>query len=257
MNLWLKITKDNEFITLHFSTIKVTIANLYFLQVVLDQGRHVLVNNVNVTLPHLVEKIVVQEVASYIVVYGFSGLTVQWDGHNGIYVHMSNEYRGKTCGLCGNYNGDPSDDFTTLAGHEVSAVNTFGNSFKMTDFGKTCEDVPADQDSFPCKQLSNEEYTKIHLTCATLLQAPFISCHATVDPALFIKMCEEDACTYVNHTSINTTSCDAFTQYSRACSRNGLELSWRNNLNICGMYIKFSDYLKIINYENIHAPLKI
>jgi hypothetical protein len=221
---------------------------LYFLfQVVLDQGRHVMVNNQNVTMPHVVEKIVIQEVASYVVVYGFSGLTIQWDGHNGVYVHMSNEYRGKTCGLCGNYNSDPNDDFVTLAGNQVSSVNTFGNSYKMTAFGETCENVPAHEDSFPCAKLSHEEYTKIHLTCGTLLQEPFISCHAVVDPALFIKMCEEDACTYLNHTSINASSCDAFTQYSRACSRNEIELSWRNDLNICGMYITSSYIFKNVD----------
>ena len=196
-----------------------------------------MVNKQNVTLPHVVEKIVIQEVGRYIVVYGFSGLTIQWDGHNGIYVHMSNEYRGKTCGLCGNYNSDPKDDFISLAGNLVSTVNSFGNSYKMTAIGETCDDVPEHQDNFPCAKLSTEEYTKIRLTCATLLQAPFIPCHPVVDPALFMKMCEEDACTYFNYTSTNATSCDAFTQYSRACSRNEIELSWRSDLNICGTYI--------------------
>lgn len=207
------------------------------LQVVLDQGRQVLVNNINVTLPHLVEKIVIQKVASYIVVYGFSGLTIQWDGHNAVYVHMSNEYRGKTCGLCGNYNSDPNDDFVTLAGNQVSTVNAFANSYKMTDFGETCEDVPSNQDSFPCAKLSSEDYSKIRKTCEVLLDAPFTSCHPVVDPTLFIKMCEEDACIYMNYTALNNASCDALAQYSRACSRNGVQLSWRNYLNICGMYI--------------------
>ena len=168
--------------------------------------------------------------------YGFSGLTILWDGHSGVYVHMSNEYRGKTCGLCENYNSDPGDDFITLAGNQVSNVNTFGNSYKMTTFGETCEDLPAHQDSFSCKNLSSEEHTNVRISCATLLQAPFFPCHSVVDPSLFLKMCEEDACTYFNYTSVNSTLCDAFTQYSRACSRNGVELSWREDLNICGMY---------------------
>ena len=203
---------------------------------VFDQGRHVLVNNQNVSLPQLVEKIVIQEVANYIVVHGFSGLTIQWDGHNSIYIHMSNKYRGKTCGLCGNYNNNPNDDFITLAGNLVTSVNTFGNSYKMTSFGETCKDVPVHEDNFPCAKLNHEDYKKIHLTCGTLLKAPFSSCHDVVDPGLFIKMCEEDACSYINYTSINCTSCDAFTQYSRACARNEIELSWRDDLNICGMY---------------------
>ena len=94
--------------------------------------------------------------------YGFSGLTIQWDGHNGVYVHIAKEYRGKTCGLCGNYKGDPKDDFVSLAGNQLSTVNSFGNSYKMTGFGEECQDVPEHQDSFPCAKLSQEEYTKIH-----------------------------------------------------------------------------------------------
>lgn len=227
-------------------------------QVMLDQGQTVLVNGQNVTLPHVVEKIVIQDVASYIVVYGFSGLTIQWDGHSSVYVHMSEEYRGKTCGLCGNYNSDPTDDFTTLAGSQVTNVNTFGNSYKMPAFGERCEDVPSHQDSFPCEKLNEEEHSEIQITCATMLKAPFTACHTAVDPSLFMKMCEEDACTYLNYTSIKSSPCDAFTQYSRACSRNDIELSWRNDLNICGMYTIYvicsgrQGQQRITNHAPIH-----
>ena len=179
------------------------------------------------TLPHLVEKIVIQNVGHYIIVYGFSGITIQWDGHTGVYVHMAEEFKGKTCGLCGDFNGNPDDDFVTLAGNKVSSV---------TNFGEICPDASPEQQIFPCEKASSQEMTKIQETCELLLKSPFSRCHQNVDPSLFIKMCEEDACSRINYTSINTTSCEAFTQYSRACARNGIETSWRDELNICCKY---------------------
>lgn len=190
-------------------------------------------NNKNVTLPHIVEKIVVQQVANYIVVYGFSGITVQCDGHNAVYVHMSDEYKGKTCGLCGNFNGDPSDDFVTLSGHKVSSVTAFANSFKMTAFGEACPDTKQAEAAFPCEKSSSQELAKIRQSCEALMKFPFSMCHVAVDPLFFFKMCQEDACSYLNDTLTNVSSCDAFTQYSRACARNGIEISWRNELDIC------------------------
>lgn len=71
----------------------------------LDQGTRVSVNGANVNLPYVIEKIVVMEVSQYILVYGFSGITVLWDGHNGVYVRMAKEFQNNTCGLCGNFNG--------------------------------------------------------------------------------------------------------------------------------------------------------
>ena len=38
---------------------------------------------------------------------------IRWDGKDHITVEVNPSMMGKTCGLCGNYNGDPKDDFKT------------------------------------------------------------------------------------------------------------------------------------------------
>ena len=50
---------------------------------------------------------------SYVVVEGWADLRVRWDGHDGVYVEMGDKYKGITCGLCGNHNGNKDDDFMT------------------------------------------------------------------------------------------------------------------------------------------------
>lgn len=59
---------------------------------------------------------------------------------------LSPVYAGRTCGLCGNYNGNQRDDFLTPAGLVEPLVEHFGNSWKLR---ADCEDLQ-EQPSDPC-----------------------------------------------------------------------------------------------------------
>ena len=166
------------------------------------------------------------EVSQYVLIYGFSGITVQWDGHNGVYVRMAGEFRNNTCGLCGNFNGNPDDDFTTLGGSLVSSPSAFGNSYKMTRLTEVCSDVTEQQEVFPCNRLTAQDKISVGELCNVIYAPDFSPCHAVVSPDLFVRMCEEDVCS-CNFTSDPSCPCDALTQYSRACARNGITLNWR------------------------------
>lgn len=56
-------------------------------------------------------------------------------------------YAGKTCGLCGNYNGNKGDDFRTAAGLVEPLVERFGNAWKLRG---DCEDLQR-QHGDPCQ----------------------------------------------------------------------------------------------------------
>ncbi len=51
-----------------------------------------------------------------------SGLYVRWDGDSRVEVRIVADFKNKTCGLCGNYNGDGTkeDEFITPDGSYVS-----------------------------------------------------------------------------------------------------------------------------------------
>lgn len=55
-------------------------------------------------------------------------------------------YSGRTCGLCGNFNGNKGDDFRTPAGLVEPLVEDFGNAWKLH---ADCEDLQK-QHSDPC-----------------------------------------------------------------------------------------------------------
>lgn len=69
-------------------------------------------------------------------------------GSKGVCVspQLSPVYAGKTCGLCGNYNGNRGDDFVTPAGLAEPLVEDFGNAWKLHG---DCEDLQK-QHSDPC-----------------------------------------------------------------------------------------------------------
>lgn len=61
-------------------------------------------------------------------------------------LQLNPAYAGKTCGLCGNYNGNQGDDFLTVGGLVETRVEGFGNAWKMN---ADCDDVQL-QHSDPC-----------------------------------------------------------------------------------------------------------
>ena len=177
------------------------------------------VDDQKVTLPHIVKNIVIQKVSTYILVYGQLDLDIKWDGNSGVYIRVGPEYRNKTCGLCGNYNGIPDDDFR-------SSVAVFGNSFKRPQVNQFCRNVRDEETRFPCSQLSEQQMNKVREICEVLNDYPFTLCHPFLNPKHFIKMCEEDVCS-CNYTSDANCVCDSLTQYERACAREGIAIMWR------------------------------
>lgn len=107
------------------------------------------------------------------------GVTVRWDRGTRITVHVRPEWKGKLEGLCGNFNGDSSDDFKTPSGGltEISA-QIFGNSWKVQSF---CVDneVPVD-----LKDACSENRNRISWViekCSVLKSNTFKACHSEVN----------------------------------------------------------------------------
>ena len=123
------------------------------------------VNDKNVSLPHIINNVVIEKVSSYTVTYGYNGITVLWDGKDAVYAHVSTNHRNRTCGLCGNYNGLPDDDFMTYDRQQVSSVAKFGNSWRMTDVNQLCPNVREEETKSPCSSV-----TKYNMTQVTILK---------------------------------------------------------------------------------------
>uniref|UniRef100_A0A3B3RLC4 Otogelin like n=1 Tax=Paramormyrops kingsleyae TaxID=1676925 RepID=A0A3B3RLC4_9TELE len=104
---------------------------------------------VRLSLPQTIHNVFIERLADYILVKSTFGLSLAWDGGSGVYIKMTEEHKGRPCGLCGNYNDDGSDDLEDTA--------DFGNSWHVDlPHQAPCEPVE-DDFSGPCKSESDME----------------------------------------------------------------------------------------------------
>lgn len=74
-----------------------------------------------------------------------------------VYLHLAAHLRGKVGGLCGNFDGDAENDFTTRQGIVESTAELFGNSWKVSP---SCPDVANQDLRNPCAVSSGPSQTQ-------------------------------------------------------------------------------------------------
>lgn len=91
--------------------------------------------------------------------------------------------QGQICGLCGNYDGNGINDFTTRSQSVVENVLEFGNSWKISS---TCPDAHSIKD--PC---STNPYRKSwsEKQCSIINSNVFAACHSQVSPGQEFTVC--------------------------------------------------------------------
>ncbi|CAH1252404.1 ZAN [Branchiostoma lanceolatum] len=179
------------------------------------------------------------------------GVEIFFDGIDRVKVEVPDNYRGQMCGLCGNFNGNTSDDYRTPDGTVVGDWTTFGDSW-LTD-SDTCMDSAANGRK---KRQSGPELT-LPSGCSDDLQAaaesadscgllkdsngPFAVCHGTVDPDTYFNTCVFDICALNGNT---IALCSNLAAYVDACRAAGVPpFSWRTEercSEVCPLNSTFS-----------------
>ncbi|KAG7456027.1 hypothetical protein MATL_G00247310 [Megalops atlanticus] len=145
---------------------------------------------------------------------------LDWDGRGKVLLKLGPEFAGKTCGLCGNYNGNQGDDFLTAAGLVETRVEGFGNSWKING---DCDNVIR-QDTDPCI-LNPKRVRFAEESCSVMLSVQFEPCHNEVNPAPFLKNCRYDVCSCADGQEC---LCSAVASYAAACASKGVLVNWRS-----------------------------
>lgn len=134
----------------------------------------------------------------YLVIEAKNGLVLMWDKKTTLMIKLSSEFKvgqqihgkilsdssiyrvdfmssqGKLCGLCGNYDGNIKNDFTTSNKETVVEDIDFGNGWKASP---TCPDAKPPTDS--CS-LYSHRYAWALKQCSILKSKVFASCHSKV-----------------------------------------------------------------------------
>ncbi|XP_031469998.1 mucin-5AC-like, partial [Phasianus colchicus] len=173
----------------------------------------------------------VRYIGMYTVIDTTSGLILMWDKKTSIFIKLSPEFKGQICGLCGNYDGNGINDFTTRSLSVVENVLEFGNSWKVSS---TCPDANFVKD--PC---STNPYRKSwsEKQCSIINSNVFAACHSQVEPARYYQACVTDACACDSGGDCDCF-CTAVAAYAQACNEVGVCIAWRTP-SICPL---FCDY---------------
>ncbi|XP_059577321.1 mucin-5B [Alligator mississippiensis] len=167
----------------------------------------------------------------YLVIETVNGLHLMWDKKTSIFIKLSPDFKGQVCGLCGNYDDNDINDFTTRSQSVVGAVLEFGNSWKISS---SCPDAKCVKN--PC---STNPYRKswAEKQCSIINSDVFSACHPQVDAKKYYESCVTDACACDSGGDCECF-CTAVAAYAQVCSEFGVCVAWRTP-SICPM---FCDY---------------
>ncbi|CAI5677424.1 unnamed protein product, partial [Oreochromis niloticus] len=193
----------------------------------LQKSRRVLVNGQRVKAPVSVDLAGAKVITSgaYSLLDTNFGLQVKFDGVHHVEITVPGEYFDKVCGMCGNYNQNPSDDNLMPNKKPAKDEIELGNSWKSNgDSDPGCQPDTRPDIHQNC---SEAEGTLYEAQCGgVILSNNFKPCHALVPPEAFLGNCVYDMCEY---DSMQTTLCDNVEAYAQACQSAGVTISWRNS----------------------------
>ncbi|XP_013358360.1 PREDICTED: mucin-6 [Chinchilla lanigera] len=144
-----------------------------------------------------------------------------------VYITVGPQFQGQTRGLCGNFNGDTTDDFMTSMGIDEGTATLFVDSWRAGNCPAALE-----RETDPCSMSQlNKVCAETH--CSELVRkgGAFEKCHATVNPTPFYKRCVYQAC---NYEETFPHICAALGTYAQACASRGMPLQdWRSSVDNC------------------------
>lgn len=145
------------------------------------------------------------------------GVQILWDGDGFLEVTVSSIYRGKLCGLCGNFNSLARDDMRTRDGRLLNDTWKFGKSWRVGGKHACTRLQERPSRHSRCRQSKpGPQSVKARRLCRGFNRyTAFSDCSAKVNPHNYREACELDACSC---TGMNC-HCAAYRAYARECAR--------------------------------------
>ncbi len=168
---------------------------------------------------------------NYVITTGF-GLRVTHDLSNYVTVTIPGNYRHTTCGLCGDFDGDPSNDLRLPDGNVTQDVNVFRSAWKVDVPGAVCEDGCEGDACLDCNPRLKAIFEKPPY-CGVLVDpnGPFAACHAMLNYSTYLNDCVFDACASDGNSKV---VCDSVARYAFSCHTAGVIIqNWRTDSFCC------------------------
>lgn len=170
------------------------------------------------------------QVGNRLIIVSFSGVRIDLSSTQYLRLTVPQVYDSTASGLCGNFNGDRSDDLQLRAGHLAKSFGEFLYSWAEAASGQHCSDT--------CGRECDECGLSPHDSnvCDTLFigSIEFSQCwNSSVDRDIYVRMCIKAMCAGAGRMA----ACLALEAYSAACRARGMPVGpWRENTP-CGKRI--------------------
>ncbi|XP_078675153.1 uncharacterized protein LOC144913015 isoform X3 [Branchiostoma floridae x Branchiostoma belcheri] len=192
--------------------------------IVVEKNKIVYIDQLITTLPAEPRSgLTVKFVGQYVTIETGFGLKVSFDGRHRAEVVLPDLYHSALCGLCGNYNGDVTDEFLTPDGTQAANVVQFGNSWRVEREGDQCNENPE-----PPAQCSDDLQRTVSELCGILNDpsSVFASCYSALNPEGTVETCTYDMCALDGDIM---SLCDSLQAYTDSCAEAGINIgTWRN-----------------------------
>lgn len=168
--------------------------------------------------------------------YEFHHLNISFSlfrsGYTYAYIDAPASYSNKTKGLCGNFDNNPDNDFTTPEGDAEVLPENFGEKWCA---GENCDDSQEKPDAqHPCQANRQNQQQQAIQVCGLLRSNIFAACHQFVDPEPYLENCMYDMCACQGDAA--QCKCTIFSAYANECKRHGKNINWRQSMKECGIF---------------------
>lgn len=197
----------------------------------LARGPQVTVDGEVVTLPVATGHVSVTAEGRNIVLQTNKGMKVLFDGDAHILMSIPSSFRGRLCGLCGNFNGNWSDDFVLPSGAVAPNVEAFGTAWRAPGSSLGCGEGCGPQGCPVCLAEETQAYEK-NDACGKIRDphGPFAACHKVLSPLEYFRQCVYDMCA---HKGDKAYLCRSLAAYTAACQAAGAAVKpWRTD-SVC------------------------
>ncbi|CAG5896753.1 unnamed protein product [Menidia menidia] len=210
-------------------TVQQIIVNLGELRVSLlkRQTRQVVVNGVWKKLPLDLRNgtINIKSNPAATIVKTSFGLFVSYDSAGAVHVSVPSSYSQKVCGMCGNFNHLPEDDFLLPNGTNAENATILAENWQTGETPSSCEAIVMPHQ---CDPHEEAKYTSKQY-CGGLLSrtGPFADCLSIVGAESYFRACLADMCS--SHGDLSVL-CETLHFYASVCQEAGVALpEWRNS----------------------------
>ncbi|XP_068097892.1 IgGFc-binding protein-like [Hyperolius riggenbachi] len=208
------------------SALKVTLQEY---EIIMERGVQwqVKINEEDHNLPLVLEngRIHINQEGSNIVVQTDFELFVLYDLITSVMIKLPGVYQGSVCGLCGDFNGQPADDFRLPSGKVSASAEEFVEGWSADEMVKDCS---CKKNCKGCDEMRAAIFKRDE-ACGLLLSddGPFANCKGLVNVTEYFEQCLFDMCGSDGQAQI---LCHSLQAYATACQAAGANITpWRTS----------------------------